>query len=122
MDKNIPAKQYNNIDEYISLFPKNIKDILEKIRAIIIKVAPNATENISYGIPTFKLDHNLVHFAAYEKHIGLYPGPSGVEVFKEELKEYKTAKGSIQFPLDKKIPYKLIEKIVRYRVKEMRKK
>ena len=112
-------KQYDNIDGYISLFPENVRGILNKIRSIIIQAAPAAAETISYGIPTFKLKGNLVHFAAYKEHIGFYPTPSAIEFFKDELKNYKTAKGSIQFPLDKKIPYSLIKKIVRYRVKEV---
>ena len=106
------------IDEYISEFPKDIQEKLEKIRKTIQETTPEATEKISYGIPTFYLNGNLVHFAAYEKHIGFYPAPSGIENFKDELSEYKTSKGTIQFPLDKEIPYDLIKEIVKFRVNE----
>ena len=112
-------KQYDDIDEYISLFPQDVRDILSRIRIMIVELVPTAKESISYGMPTFKLKGNLIHFAAYKEHIGFYPTPSAIEFFKDELKNYKTAKGSIQFPLDKKIPYSLIKKIVRYRVKEV---
>lgn len=88
------------------------------MRATIKKAAPKAKQKISYGIPTFYLEKNLVHFAAFTKHLGFYPGASGVKAFKEELKKFKTAKGSIQFPLDKPLPTGLISKIVRFRVRE----
>jgi uncharacterized protein YdhG (YjbR/CyaY superfamily) len=91
---------------------------LEKIRAIIREAAPAAVEAISYQMPTFKLEGNLVHFAAFKKHIGLFPTPTGTEAFKKELTPYKAGKGSIQFPLDKPIPYDLIKEIVAFRVKE----
>lgn len=109
---------YHNIDEYIAGFPEGIQEKLEKIRATIRAAAPDAEEAISYGIPTFKLKGNLVHFAAYKKHIGFYPAPSGIEKFKNELSEYKGEKGSVQFPLDQPIPYELISKIVAFRVQE----
>lgn len=113
-------KTRNTIDEYISDFSKEVQHILQKIRAIVKEAAPDAEEAIKYQIPTFVLSGNLVHFAAFEKHIGLYPTPSGIEQFKDELSSYKSAKGSVQFPLGSPIPYKLIEKIVKFRVKENR--
>ena len=106
------------IDAYIANSPKDIQPILEKVRATIRKAAPKAEEIINYGIPTFTLDGNLVHFAGFKNHIGFYPTPSGIEKFKKELSLYKGAKGSVQFPLDKPIPYALIGKIVKFRVKE----
>lgn len=109
---------YTTIDEYIATFPKDIQTILQKIRETIRKSAPEATEAISYQMPTFKLNGNLVHFAAFKNHIGFYPVPSGIEKFKKELSAYKGAKGSVQFPLDRPIPYALISKIVKFRVKE----
>ncbi len=115
-------RQYKNIDEYIATYPENIQDILQKIRQAIKTSAPEATEAISYGMPTFKLNGNLVHFAAFKKHIGFFPTPSGVEAFKEELQGYQTSKGSIQFPLDKPVPYDLVEKIVKLRVIENKSK
>ena len=107
-----------NIDEYIAGFPQDVQQVLEKIRATIRKAAPDAKEAINYGIPTFTLNGNLVHFAAFKNHIGFYPAPSGIEQFKDELSAYELAKGSVQFPLDQKIPYGLITKIVKVRVKE----
>jgi len=108
----------NGIDEQIAKFPKDVQEILEKIRATIRKAAPDAEETINYGIPTFTLKGNLVHFAGFKNHIGFYPTPSGIEKFKKELSVYKGAKGSVQFPLNKPIPYGLISKIVKFRVKE----
>jgi uncharacterized protein YdhG (YjbR/CyaY superfamily) len=107
-----------NIDEYIAGFPIEIQEILEQIRQTIKKAAPNAEEKISYAIPTFTLNGNLVHFAAFKNHIGFYALPSGNEAFQKELSIYKSGKGSIQFPLDKPIPLDLITKIVTFRVKE----
>lgn len=111
-----------SIDAYVAAFPKDVQAILNKIRALIQACAPDATEAIKYQIPTFVLHGNLVHFAAYENHIGLYPAPSAIEKFKDELARYKFAKGSIQFPLDAPIPYTLIKKIVKFRVQENRDK
>jgi len=108
----------NGIDEHIAQFPKDIQVILEKVRATIRKAAPKAKETINYGIPTFTLEGNLVHFAGFKSHIGFYPTPSGIEKFKAELSKYEGAKGSVKFPLDKPIPYALISKIVKFRVKE----
>ena len=109
---------YTTIDEYIATFPADVQAILQKIRATIRACAPDATEAISSHMPTFKLNGNLVHFAAFKNHIGFYPVPSGIEKFKKELARYPQGKGSVQFPLDQPIPYALIEKIVKFRVKE----
>jgi uncharacterized protein YdhG (YjbR/CyaY superfamily) len=106
------------IDEYIRQFPNEVQTILNEIRKVIKKAAPEAEEKISYQMPTFVLYGNLVHFAAYKNHIGFYPTPSGIEEFKEQLSGYKGAKGSVQFPIDKPIPYDLISAIVKYRVIE----
>lgn len=110
--------QFSNIDEYIALFPNEIQEILTKIRNLIRENAPEASEKISYQMPTFYLNGNLIHFAAFKHHIGLYPTPNGIDAFKEELSKYKGAKGSVQFPLDQPIPYDLIKRIVLYRVEE----
>ncbi len=115
-------KKYKTIDEYISSFPISTQKILESIRKALKEEVPEATETISYGMPTFKLNGNLVHFAAYKHHIGFYPTPSGVEAFKKDLEKYKTSKGAIQFPIDQPIPLELFKRIVRYRVKELKKK
>jgi uncharacterized protein YdhG (YjbR/CyaY superfamily) len=105
-------------DEYIASFPPDVQAILQKIRATIRKAAPQAEEVIKYQIPTFVLNGNLVHFAAFKHHIGFYPTPTGTEKFHKELAAYKSSKGAVQFPLDKPIPYGLIGKIVKFRVKE----
>ena len=106
------------MDGYIAAFPKNVRDILIKLRRVIRESAPNSAETISYGIPTFKLNGNLVHFGAYKTHIGFYPTPSAIAAFKKELSRYKQTKGTVQFPIDKPIPFGLVKRIVRYRVKE----
>lgn len=106
----------NTIDEYIAGFPEDIQKILELVRATIKKAAPGADEAIKYAIPTFILNGNLVHFAAFKNHIGFYPAPTGMETFKKELSIYKTGKGSVQFPLDRPMPLDLITKIVQFRV------
>lgn len=108
--------KFETIDEYIKTFPKEVKQLLEEVRKTIHKAAPLAEEAISYQIPAFKLNGNLVHFAAFKNHIGFYPGSKAIEVFSKELKAYKTSKGAILFPLDKKIPYALIAKITKARV------
>ena len=107
-----------NIDEYIAGFPEDVQAILQKIRMTIRKAAPDAEETIKYQMPTFTLKGNLVHFAAFKKHIGFYPTPTGTEKFQKELSVYKGAKGSVRFPLDEPIPFDLISKIVKFRVKE----
>lgn len=105
-----------DIDEYIAGFPPEVQARLARIRATIRRQAPRAEEKISYQIPTFFLDGNLIHFAAFQHHIGIYPGSDAIAHFKSELAPYKTAKGSVQFPQDKPVPYGLIAKIVKYRV------
>ncbi|HEX9005287.1 MAG TPA: DUF1801 domain-containing protein, partial [Blastocatellia bacterium] len=99
-------------------FPPEIQEKLEKIRATIRKAAPKAEEAISYMIPTFKLHGNLVHFAAFKNHIGFYPGAAGIESFKEELSAYEISKGTVRFPLDQRIPFTLVSKIVKFRVQQ----
>lgn len=113
-------KQTTIINKYIKTFPKDVQVILEKMYHVIKKSAPESIETFSYGIPTFDLNgKHLVHFAGYKKHIGFYPTPSGIEAFKKELSAYKSSKGSVQFPLDKSIPYDLIKKIVEFRLGEV---
>lgn len=107
-----------NIDEFISAYPEDQQKMLTEMRQVIRKAAPKATEKICYGIPTFYLNGNLVHFSGYKNHIGFYPAPSGILAFKKELAAYKTSKGAVQFPLDQALPAALILKIVKYRVKE----
>jgi uncharacterized protein YdhG (YjbR/CyaY superfamily) len=108
-----------NIDEYIAGFPHDVQEILEKIRMTIRKVAPDAEETITYQMPTFTLKgKHLVYFAAFKKHIGLYPAPLGNAEFKAELAAYEAGKGTVKFPLDKPIPFDLISKIVGFRAKE----
>ncbi|RJE48889.1 MULTISPECIES: DUF1801 domain-containing protein [unclassified Dehalobacter] len=109
---------HESVDGYILQFPDEIQEILRAIRNVIREAAPDAVEKISYRMPTFVLNGNLVHFAAFKNHIGFYPTPSGIEAFKQELAGYKGAKGSVQFPLNKPMPYALISKIVKYRVAE----
>jgi len=114
MDTKKPA----NIDEYIGAFPNDVQEILEKVRMTIQKAAPDAKEKISYSMPAFEQNGIVVYFAAFKNHIGLYALPTGHEAFKEEFLPYKSGKGSVQFPFDKPIPYDLITKIVKFRVKE----
>jgi uncharacterized protein YdhG (YjbR/CyaY superfamily) len=106
------------IDDYIAGFPGDVQAILQQIRQTIRQAAPDAQEKISYQMPAFTLKGNLVYFGAFKNHIGFYPIPSGIEAFKEELSVYEQGKGSVQFPLDKPIPYDLISRIVEFRVKE----
>jgi len=108
----------NDIDKYIAGFPEETQYLLDKIRATIIKAAPEAEEVISYQMPAYKLHGMLVFFAGYKNHIGFYPGAGGIEAFKKEISVYKNAKGSVQFPLDKKLPLQLITRIVKFRVKQ----
>ena len=115
-------KTPQTIDEYISAFPPDVQEILQEMRATIRQAAPDAQETLKYRMPTFTLKGNLVHFAAYKKHIGFYPVPTGIEQFKEELSVYKQGEGSVQFPLDKPIPFDLISRIVEFRVQENLKK
>jgi uncharacterized protein YdhG (YjbR/CyaY superfamily) len=106
------------IDDYIAGFPPDVRVILQKLRATIRKAAPAAEEAIKYRLPTFVLQGNLVHFGAFKKHIGFYATPTGNKQFREELSAYQGAKGSVQLPLDKPIPYGLVSKMVKFRVKE----
>ena len=115
---NSSKQNYQTIDEYIKTFPKEIQKILEAVREIIKKTAPDADEAISYQIPTFKLNGNLVHFAAFKNHIGFYPGSKAIKDFQKDLTKYKSSKGAVQFPIDKPMPLSLIQKIVKQRVKE----
>jgi uncharacterized protein YdhG (YjbR/CyaY superfamily) len=109
----------NEIDKYIEQFPENVQDILQTIRKIIKKNAPEAVEVMSYGLPAYKTNKKpLVYFAAFKNHIGFYATPTGHSEFKDELSKYKQGKGSVQFPIEKPIPYKLIERIVKFRVAE----
>ena len=110
--------KYNNIDEYINLYDGDIKDKLNEIRNTIKGVAKDSKEVISYNMPAFKMNKVLVYFAANKNHIGFYPTPSAIIKFSKELKDYKTSKGAIQFPLDKPLPIELIKKIVEFRIKE----
>ncbi|NCB75065.1 MAG: hypothetical protein EOM51_10040 [Clostridia bacterium] len=109
---------YSTIDEYIERFPPDIQLILNELRRVIAEAAPRAQEKISYQMPTFYLKGNLVHFAAYKNHIGFYPAASGISAFQKELSAYKGAKGSVQFPLGKSLPFDLIRDIVEFRVNE----
>jgi uncharacterized protein YdhG (YjbR/CyaY superfamily) len=113
---------FKSIDDYIGAQPLAVQPILQEMRTLIARAAPNATEKISYQMPTFDLNGNLVHFAAFQAHIGFYPTSSGVTAFEKELAGYKFAKGSIQFPLEKPLPVTLIRKIVKFRVEENSKK
>ncbi|HRX11129.1 MAG TPA: DUF1801 domain-containing protein [Draconibacterium sp.] len=111
-------KTFANINEYISQFPEEIQVKLEQIRETIQQAAPEAKEAISYGMPTFVLNGNLVHFAAYKNHIGFYPAPTGIDAFINELAVYRSGKGTIQFPVDQPIPFDLVKRVVEFRVKE----
>lgn len=106
------------MDQYIQQFPTAVQKLLTQLRKLIQKTAPEAEESLNYGIPTFKLKGNLIHFAAYKNHIGFYPAPSGIAEFKKELSLYKGAKGSVQFPVDQPLPWDLIQRIAEFRVKE----
>ncbi len=110
------------IDEYIALFPQDVQARLQALRTAIREAAPEAVEKISYGMPTFFLSGNLIHFAAFTRHIGIYPLPSGIEEFKKELASFASAKGSVRFPLDGDIPLDLIKRIVKFRITENKKK
>ncbi|MBP7831757.1 MAG: DUF1801 domain-containing protein [Candidatus Pacebacteria bacterium] len=111
-------KSYTTTPEYIASYPKEVQALLKKVRATIKKAAPKAEEKIGYGIPTFTLNGNLVHFGGFKTHIGFFPGPAGITAFEKDLAKYKTTKGTIQFPLDKPLPLGLIAKIVKFRVKQ----
>jgi uncharacterized protein YdhG (YjbR/CyaY superfamily) len=115
-------KQFKTIDGYIQTFPEEVQALLEKMRRTIRKAAPEAEEAISYQIPTFKLNGNLVHFAAFKNHISFFPTARGVEAFKKELSQYVGSKGTVRFPLDEPIPYGLVRRITMFRRKENLKK
>ena len=110
--------EYRTIDEYIETFPAGVQKKLTELRNVIRELAPDAVEKISYQMPTFYLNGNLVHFAAYSKHIGFYPTPSGITNFEQDIAKFKHAKGSIQFPIEDPLPLDLIIKIVNFRIKE----
>ena len=111
--------RFETIDEYIAAFPRNVRDVLEELRRIIRESAPKSEETISYGIPTFDLNgKHLVHFAAYKNHIGFYPTSSGITRFKKDLSRYELSRGTVRFPIDEPIPFDVIRKIVKHRVKE----
>lgn len=118
MERKVP----NNVDEYISWFPKDTQKLLLDIRNIIKKIAPQAEETISYNIPAFKLNGILIYFAGFQKHVSIYPAPREVEQFKEELKNYKGGKGTIQFSLNSDLPLDLIKRIIEFRISENNKK
>ncbi len=120
MDSAKPAP--TNIDEYIATFPADVQRMLEAMRQTIRDAAPQATETINYGMPTFRLNGNLVHFAAHKNHIGSYPTPSAIKVFDQQLSAYRRAIGSVQFPLDQPLPLDLVAEIVKYRVAQALKK
>lgn len=114
------TKKPTSIDEYISTFPEKTQIVMKELRQLIHKLSPDAKESISYGMPTFTLkDKYLIYFAAYKKHIGVYPAPIGIAEFKEEFSNYKTGKGSIQFPLDHPMPFELISKIINFNIKKL---
>ncbi len=120
MDANISKPK--TVDEYIALASPNVKEHLEQLRMAILQTAPLAQEGISYEMPVYKLNGILVYFGGFTKHVSLFPGPGAIMEFKDELSDYKTSKGAIQFPLDKQIPVELVKKIVQFRMKENQKK
>jgi uncharacterized protein YdhG (YjbR/CyaY superfamily) len=113
-----PRHQFKSVDDYIAIFPENVKSILEEIRKAIQEAAPEAEEAISYQMPAFKLNGILVWYAAYKNHIGFYPRVSAIVAFKDKLSRYKVSKGTVQFPLNAPIPFDLIKEIVGFRIKE----
>jgi len=113
---------FSTVDEYIGSFPKETAEKLEALRQFIKSLAPEASEKISYQIPTFFLQGNLIHFAAYKRHLGLYPGAEGVQAFAQELGPYVHSKGTIQFPLDTDLPWDLIRRIVEHRIEKQKEK
>ncbi|HEX3029527.1 MAG TPA: DUF1801 domain-containing protein [Clostridia bacterium] len=115
MDK---KQEYQSVDEYILSFPEEIQKKLTDIRMAIQELVPQAKERISYQMPSFYLNGNLVYYAAFSKHIGFYPTSSGIEAFKDELSQYKFSKGSVQFPLNMPLPIGLIKRITKFRVEE----
>ena len=120
MDK--ARRRYQSIDEYIQSFPEHAQAKLKQLRSLIREIAPEAQEKISYQMPAFYLDGNLVYFAAFSRHIGFYPTSSGIANFRSELSKYKSSKGAVQFPIEEPLPVELIKRIVRFRVQESSKK
>ncbi len=118
MDSERSRNQFKNIDDYIASFPNNVQHTLRELRSAIKGAAPDAEETMSYGMPAFKLNGILVYFAAHKHHIGFYPTSSDIRAFKDKLSIYKQSKGTVQFPLDKPIPFDIVKEIVRFRVKE----
>lgn len=114
----MPASKPVTIEEYIAGFPEDAQKKLKQVHNCIKKAAPKAEETIGYGIPTYKLNGNLVHFGGYKQHVGFYPAPAGIKAFEKELSVYKSSKGAVQFPLDEPMPVALITKIVKFRVKQ----
>lgn len=114
----MPDKKPSTVDEYIAAFPADMQKLLQQMRQTIRKVVPDAEEVIGYGIPTYKLNGNLVHFGGFKNHVGFYPAPHGLQAFADELSKYKGAKGSVQFPKDEPLPIDLIKRIVEYRVQQ----
>lgn len=110
--------QHSEIEHYIGQFPENVQILLQEIRTNLKNWVPEAIEKMSYGIPTFYLNGNLVHFAGYQHHIGFYPGASGIEQFKDKIKAYKNSKGAVQFPIQETLPFDLIKEITLFRVEE----
>lgn len=106
------------IEEYIAAFPASTQKVLKQVHSCIKNAAPSAEEAIGYGIPTYKLNGNLVHFGGYKQHVGFYPAPAGIKAFEKELAVYKSSKGAVQFPLNEPMPLTLIAKIVKFRVKQ----
>ena len=118
MKKTSTKTSISTIDQYIKQFQKDVQPKLKELRDVIKKAAPKATESISYGIPTFKQNGNLVHFGGFKSHIGFFPGAGGVSAFSKDFANYKQSKGTIQFPLDAKMPFTLVRKVVKYRIKQ----
>lgn len=118
-----PAQpDYHTIDEYIARYDPEIQERMKKLRALILACSPKITEKISWGMATFVLNGNLVHFAGEKNHLGFHPAPSAIEAFPDRLKDYKTSKGTVQFPYNKPMPYDLIQEMVEFRVQEQKKK
>lgn len=116
----MPRSSATTIDDYIAEFPPATREVLEQVRGVIREAAPDATETISYAIPTFDLrGRHLVHFAGFEHHIGFYPTGKGADAFAREFSAYKTGRGSVQFPLDQPMPLDLIRRVVEFRVAQV---
>jgi len=113
-----PRTRFNTIDEYIETFPANVQSVLKELRQTIRKAAPKAEETISYRIPTFRLNGNLVHFGAFKNHVGFFPTSTPIRSFRKELFRYEVSKGTIRFPMNEPLPLSLISRIVKFRVKE----